>query len=124
MKNVLFLFFFGVLLGAQSITTLQYEGGRVDWSADGSLVAFDRIGPDGWFDLWTMYPDGTGAACITCGKIGFSTENNGNPAWHPSGKFIAYQATDVSLKSVFDSSALGAPAYVHETNPGAGFHNN
>jgi Tol biopolymer transport system component len=88
-------------------------------------VVYDRLGPNGWFQIWTVHPDGSSPICISCGKPGFSAENNGNPAWYPSGSFIAYQATDMSLKTAVEIQIPSVAAqYKSSTDPGHGYHNN
>jgi hypothetical protein len=68
------------------------EGGRVAWSPDGSVIAFDRRGEGGFWDLWTMRPDGTEQVCLTCDRADLAGERQiGQPAWHPSGEWIAIQ---------------------------------
>jgi Tol biopolymer transport system component len=94
------------------------DGGRVDWGQN-NLIAFDRQGADGWFDVWTMKPDGSAQCCVTCGA-NFPKYHNGNPAWHPSGKFIVFQALDDTLKLPW----LWGKLYRVYTGPGAGVNNN
>ncbi len=107
-----------------NLTTLvSGNGGRVDWSTDGKTIAFDRQNSNGYFDLWTMDPTGANQTCISCGKPGFSRENNGNPAFDPSGQFIAFQETDTSIKDAFSLLRV-ITLYKATTNPGAGFRNN
>src|SRR6185369_14350311 len=75
------------------ITTLKSQGGRVDWSRSTGLIAYDRPGANGpYFDVYVMAADGTGENCLTCGRAGVPQRNNGNPAWHPSGNYIAFQS--------------------------------
>ena len=104
----------------ENISTLIADhGGRVDWGVN-NLIAFDRQDKDdGWFDVWTMKPDGTGKHCVTCGKD-FPKLHNGNPAWHPSGKYIVFQALDDNIKVPWAWGKL----YRLYTGPGAGVNNN
>jgi hypothetical protein len=61
---------------AQDYYVVNYQeltdnGGRVSWSTSGSnLIAFDRQGSNGFYDIWTMNPDGSNQVCLTCGKAG------------------------------------------------------
>ena len=103
---------------AHKVITLQQQGGRLDWSHVTNLIAFDHMGLDGYFDVYTMRPDGTGRRCLTHGKSGLPQKNNGQPAWHPSGVFIVFQAQDPGLEGV--PPRLEA----HLTTPGAGVQNN
>jgi Tol biopolymer transport system component len=70
---------------------LTSDGGRVDWSKQ-NRIAFDRKGRDGFYQIRVVNPDGSGEACLTCGQPGAPPKHKGNPAWHPSGRYIAFQA--------------------------------
>lgn len=79
------------LVSYQKITS----GGRVGWShAPLNLIAFDRQGTGepgtnlGFFDVYTMNPDGSNQVCLTCGKPGLPPYNKGNPDWHPSNLYM------------------------------------
>jgi len=75
------------------VQVLRKNGGRVAWSAANNLIAYDKKGADGYYDIYVMKPDGSNDRCITCNKKGLVPQkNNGNPAWHPSGKYIVFQA--------------------------------
>jgi Tol biopolymer transport system component len=101
---------------ATRITTLTENGGRLDWSAKNNLIAFDRRIGDGYFDIYTMTPGGADEKCLTCGKSELPPKSKGNPAWHPSGEFIAFQA---------QTSFRGLGAITdYAANPGAGVNNN
>ena len=94
------------------ITTIAESGGRVDWSPATDLIAFDRLGEDGYYDLYTMQPDGSNEVCLTCGKDGLIPQKNiGNPAWHPSGKYIAVQVENESHPGPSASSTPGFGLY-------------
>jgi len=73
------------------VTLLTEQGGRVDWSFQ-NRIAFDRKGPNGYYEIWVMNPDGSGQRCLTCGQPGAPAKHKGNPAWHPSGEYIVFQA--------------------------------
>jgi Tol biopolymer transport system component len=75
----------------RSVTLLTTEGGRVDWSPQ-NRIAFDRRGADGYYGIWVTDPDGSNQHCLTCGQPEAPPKNKGNPAWHPSGNYIAFQA--------------------------------
>ncbi len=96
----------------KSITTIQENGGRLDWSAANDLIAFDRIGDGEYFQVYTMRPDGTDETCLTCGKAAAPTKHKGNPAWHPSGKYIVFQAEKEQH-----------PGLSSVANPGFGIYN-
>lgn len=96
---------------------LRDIAGRVDWGTDGR-IAFDRLDERGWFQVWTMQANGSKQKCLTCNER-FPRLHNGNPAWHPSGKFIVYQAVDDSIPVPF-----WGELYKLYTSPGAGVNNN
>jgi thermolysin len=77
---------------AVRVTTVTEDGGRVAWSHRLNRIAFDRAGNDGYYDVYTMTPDGSDVTCVTCDRPGLPARHNGNPAWHPDGTFIVFQA--------------------------------
>ena len=85
----------GVSVGkAESLRTLKLlvEGSRtVDWAPRGDKIAYDRVDGTGYSRLYIANPDGTGESCITCLPLGFRKRHAGNPAWHPSGRYIVFQ---------------------------------
>lgn len=104
----------------KQIKLLLADGGRVDWSPKGDLIAFDRTGDDGYTDLWLMKPDGSDERCLTCSIPGIPQKNNGQPAWHPSGKYLIFQAENPNLKGF--AIVLGEKEK-QLTGPGAGINN-
>ena len=71
------------------------NGGRVAWSpGPNNLIAYDRLGASGFYDVWTMNPDGGNPTCVTCnwqpGKSQ-SNYNKGNPDWDPTGNYLVIQ---------------------------------
>jgi len=74
------------------ITTIAEDGGRLDWSERRNLIAFDKLERDGYLDVHTMTPDGANETCLTCNKPDLPNKMIGNPAWHPSGDYIVFQA--------------------------------
>lgn len=102
-----------------SCTFLGY-GGEVDWSPDGTKIAFDRRDEDGIYQLFTINPDGTGEVCISDppGTNGPSaTLHHGWPAYHPSGNYIVCQVEH-------GSSPGFTPPNRYLTEPGRGWWNN
>lgn len=77
-----------------TILLLKKDGGRVDWCPNPAvnLVAFDKAGSDGFYDICVMSPDGSNERCITCGSNAIGGKHNGQPAWHPSGNWIVFQS--------------------------------
>jgi Tol biopolymer transport system component len=71
------------------------RGGRVDWHpTDNTLVALDLPGPDGFHDVYTLRIDGSELRCLTCDVPGLPQRQNGNPEWHPSGRYIVFQSEE------------------------------
>ncbi len=98
----------------RSITTLTLDGGRLSWSESLNRIAFDRAGSDGYFDIWTMNPDGSDQVCLTCDRPGFPSRHIGNPTWHPLGAYLAFQAQKPTV------TGLGIDFFA---NPGSGLNN-
>lgn len=74
------------------IKNLEEKGGRVSVSPDGKIIAYDKRGADGFIDIWTMSINGSNKQCLTCDHPILPTKHIGQPAWHPSGKYIVVQA--------------------------------
>ncbi len=102
----------------RSFRVLQASGGRVGWRADGQAIALDKAGEDGYADVYTMRPDGSDLRCLTCEARGLPQANNGNPAWHPSGEYLVFQAEDSNLR------VPRGPMARYLTSPGVGLNNN
>lgn len=101
------------------ITTIKEEGGRVDWSHTLNCIVFDKPGEDGYYDIYSMNPDGSNTYCLTC-DIDLSHHHVGNPVWHPSGEWIVFQAVNTSLIPL----SMDQKIVTQYTNPGAGWLNN
>ncbi len=95
-------------------------GGRVDWSHKNNMIALCKLGPDNFYDVYTMNPDGSGQVSLTHGKAQIPDRNNGIPEWHPSGDFIVFQSQDPKLNIPF--FAKSRESYL--TQGGSGLHNN
>ena len=109
-------FLIGLPAAAQEarLTLLTDDGGHLDWlRLPGGLIVFDRKGADGYFQIWTMRPDGTGQASLTAGRRELPGFHTGQPAWHPSGRWIAFQAQKSGIPKQFQKTS----------EPGAGIFN-
>jgi Tol biopolymer transport system component len=95
---------------AARITTLKQGGGRLAWHDD--HIAFDMAGPDGVFDVYVMKADGTSERCLTCGHPDLPPRNIGQPAWHPSGRYLVFQAEKAAHRPLRLPSAVAPGAGV------------
>jgi uncharacterized protein (TIGR03437 family) len=78
-------------------------GGRAAWSpGPNNLIAYDSANPTtGFYDVWTMNPDGSNQVCLTCNweptpVNGAASNpqaqyNKGNPDWDPTGQYIVFE---------------------------------
>lgn len=98
------------------VKILTMNGGRLDWSPDGSLLVFDRYGDDGLLDVYTMSPRGMNTVCLTCNHrlLSLSSGHKGNPAWHPNGNWIVFQA---------EMQRHPGKQHGYANKPGAGYFN-
>ena len=90
------------------------NGGRVAWSPDGEFVVFDRREADGGYDLH-LTEDFETERCLTCNHPDLPNQrrNYGQPAVHPNGRYIVFQAEKQKHGFVVPVA----------TNPGAGVFN-
>ena len=71
-----------------SIDLLIEDAARPAWSAQGDLIAFDRAGVDGLYDLWIRNLDTGGQRCLTCEMFAFRKTHVLSADWHPSGDYL------------------------------------
>ena len=79
------------------------------WSPDGREIAFTRQEND-TFEIYFMRPDGRNQRCLTCNKQALPEGGfRGQPAWHPSGKYLCFGAenTDLPRKGTGGTSRPG-----------------
>uniref|UniRef100_A0A7V0Z6E7 Uncharacterized protein n=1 Tax=candidate division WOR-3 bacterium TaxID=2052148 RepID=A0A7V0Z6E7_UNCW3 len=74
------------------------NGGRVDWCETNDMIAFDRKGEDGLYDIYIIRPDRTDEECITDIPGLPERKHIGQPAWHPSGRYIVCQVENEHSK--------------------------
>lgn len=96
-----------------TVKPLLEPGGRVDWCPGTGLIAFDRRGQSGNYELCTCKADGSDVKVISAGLAGLPGKNVGQPAWSPDGKWLVFQAE----KAEHDVVTAYAPT------PGAGMFN-
>jgi hypothetical protein len=101
--------------GDVTVTVLIEDGGRVDWGHARDVIAFDRIGDDGYADVFLVNPDGSDERCLSCDVDDLPQKHVGQPAWHPDGDFLVFQAER-------EDSGDGAGA-VYAAHPGRGVKN-
>ena len=93
------------------VAILTTDGGRLDWSPDGRTIAFDRLGDDGKWDLWLMDADGNNQECLTCDRPDLGNGDMGQPAFHPSGGWLAFQRETPDRPDNWLPSHPGAGVY-------------
>ena len=95
-------------------------GGRAGWSpGPNNLIAYDSINSTtGFYDVWTMNPDGTNQRCLTCNwepppVQGDSNPqpnyNKGNPDWDPTGQYIVFEVQRNDTTYTADQNTLSRP---------------
>jgi Tol biopolymer transport system component len=67
------------------------SGGRAVWSPRGDRIAFDRVEPNGYAQLFIADSDLTAERCLTCPIFELRKRHVGNPTWHSSGDFLVVQ---------------------------------
>ena len=93
-----------------SITLITDHAGRLDWGPNNVLALDRRDAGQEFYQVYTMNLDGSNVRCITCNSTELPKGHRGNPAWHPSGKFILFQAAqEVSdeVRQNLDQTARG-----------------
>lgn len=95
------------------------QRGRLDWSrGPDRRLAFDRVGPDRYYDVWVTRPGGEGESCLTCDHPDLPGMHAGQPSWHPSERWLVLQVE----KADRPSSWTPIGKYL-ASNPGAGVYN-
>ncbi len=74
------------------------KGGRIDWCTANNLIAFDRKGDDGFYDIYIIKTDKTEEKSITDIPDLHLNRHIGQPAWHPSGRYIVCQVENEHSK--------------------------
>jgi Tol biopolymer transport system component len=62
------------------------------WSPRGDLIMFSRQA-DGFYEVWTIKPDGTGAKQLT-----FTRGNDAHMGWSPDGEHIVFASSRMGFK--------------------------
>jgi Tol biopolymer transport system component len=82
---------------AGKIETIADFGKSVDWNPKLDRIASDWLGEDGYYDVFTMKPDGSDMKILTHAVPGCPQKHNGNPCFHPSGEFLVFTGEDERL---------------------------
>jgi len=106
------------------ITTIAEFGKDVDWHSGLNLIASAKQGRDGYYDVFTMKPDGSNVQVLTQGLKGCPQKNNGNVAFHPSGRLLVFTAQDERLpdddpvvrRAAIPGSGLGSNLGILDVN--------
>jgi hypothetical protein len=99
---------------APKVKTLRAGGSRLDWCDKSDLIAFDVRGKNKYFEVHTMKSDGSADTCVSCDVPGLPQRHVGQPAWHPSCRYLVVQAEKQEHVKV---------RFTHSLTPGAGVLN-
>ncbi len=97
----------------KSITTVATGDGRVEWAQARNVILYDSLAANGYFNIFSMNPDGSGKVCMTCNNAALPPKHIGNPATDPANNWIVFQVEKASIS--------GAVADYY-ANPGAGIN--
>lgn len=90
------------------IRLVKEGGGRMDAGHPDGLIAFDMLGEDGFYDVYTMKLDGV-EKCITCEFWETRKVNCLAPSWHPSGKYLVMMAQENAKKRGLKMANIAGP---------------
>ena len=94
---------------------------RTDW---GAFIAFDYFDVDGFFDLAISNFDKTIGNQLTKDVPGLPQRHIGNPTYHPSGRYIIFQALkDTSLGGPENRAWFTYAVDAYKGSPGKGIDN-
>ena len=80
----------------QRIEIVQQRGARPRFSPDGSVMIFDRLNDDEFYDLYLGTREGRVIRSLTEGRQDLPQRNNGNGRVHPSGAFVVFVSEEAS----------------------------
>lgn len=108
-KSTIFLFLICITFSSQGqtdISLIKLYGGRVSFCKKNNVLAFDRQNLNGYYNVYLTDTSGNGLVNIT-DKLAAPQKHNGNPTWHPNGKWIVFQSQIDTVANIFD--VVGAP---------------
>lgn len=91
------------------VRLVKAGAGRVDGARQDGRIAFDMVGSDERYDVYAMQIDGTDERCLTCDIWMLRKAHVLNPAWHPSGDYLAVQAQGNPKRRGLDAVGLATP---------------
>jgi Tol biopolymer transport system component len=90
--------------GGVHLELFRLQGEGAEWSPDGKWVVYDCKHRDGFYNIHVCRTDGTQDRSLTTLNNGLPHRHAGSPAWHPTGKYIAFAAE----KKVHQSGSVEA----------------
>jgi Tol biopolymer transport system component len=82
--------------GLLQVTRGQGLDGGPDWSPDGKWIAFQRNGPDGHPNIFSVSADGTQELQLTNNEF-----VDAQPAWSPDGDSIAFMRNEGGVSDIY-----------------------
>ena len=83
----------------------------LDWCPTNNMIAFEQFGSDGYVDINILNPDTDRKRPLTDSIEGCPQKNNGNAAWHPSGKVIVFTAEKETNPASLRREAIPGSGY-------------
>lgn len=93
----------------REIRRLVADGGRFDWSRQGSEIAFDRPDDRGFYRLYTYGVETGSERCVTCDRYELRKSHVLDPVWHPSGDHLVVQVQDSARRLGMGPARLATP---------------
>jgi len=104
-----------------NITTFVQLGGNVDWNpVDANILAYDVPDANNWTKTWIANLATGEKKCITCDSTAPTSLHIGNPAWHPSQKWLVVQGVEKSFYDRFPSKDEAYKARIMDVGVGIG----
>lgn len=78
--------------------------GSPRWSPDGRRIAFDSLGDDGQWDIWTIDADGGSLRRLTSNPA-----DDSQPTWSHDGRFVYFSSDRTGTQTIWRVPAAGGP---------------